>query len=247
MSTTDQTSPQTTPDSKETKPDDSTKRSNKRRKNQQYKKKLDVSSGPHPLQTPWTFWYCKKQSKSMNFETTLVSLGTCNTVEEFWSFYSRLKRPNEIPPNSNLHLFRGTTRPMWENFPQGGIWVLRMKKNCVLLPRMWEELLIACIGETFEEPDILGVVLSTRSKEDDLYLWNANQHLKYAIGEKLKSIMHLPTNCPMEYRTNKFNMERRLTVSGQKATDGENAEVEHPKEEKTENIGNSEKTGGAEH
>jgi len=99
---------------------------------------------------------------------------------------------------------------------------------------MWEELLIACIGETFEEPDILGVVLSTRSKEDDLYLWNANQHLKYAIGEKLKSIMHLPTNCPMEYRTNKFNMERRLTVSVQKATDGENAEVEHPKEEKTE-------------
>jgi len=132
---------------------------------------------------------------------------------------------------------------MWENFPQGGIWVLRMRKGCLLLPRMWEELLIACIGETFEEPDVLGVVLSTRSKEDALYLWNANQHLKYVIGEKLKQIMHLTTNCPMEYRSNRFNMERRLALSGQKPN-GENvAEVEHNPKEENIQTENAEKTG----
>jgi len=95
-------------------------------------------------------------------------------------------------------------------FPTGGNWVLRMRKNCVLLARMWEELLISCIGEAFEEPDVLGVVLSIRPKEDALYLWNANSQLKYGIGEKLKSIMQLPPNCPIEYRTNRFNMERSL-------------------------------------
>jgi len=108
---------------------------------------------------------------------------------------------------------------MWENFPNGGNWVLRMRKGCVLLDRMWEELLIACIGEAFEEPDVLGVVLSIRPKEDALYVWNANQQLKYNIGEKLKTIMHLAANCPMEYRTNRFNMERRL-VPGQKGVEG---------------------------
>jgi len=172
------------------------------------RKKLDASGGPHSLHTPWTFWYCKKPSKQGNFETALVSMGTCHSIEEFWGFYSRLKRPNELPPNSNLHLFRGSTRPMWENFPTGGHWVLHMKKNSVLLARMWEELLISCIGEAFEEPDVLGVVLSIRPKEDAFYLWNANHQLKYGIGEKLKHILQLPPNCPIEYRTNRFNLER---------------------------------------
>jgi len=177
------------------------------RKNVTYKKKQDIA--PHPLQSPWTFWYCKK-NKQPNFETTLVSLGTSNTVEEFFSLYSHLKRPHELYTNSNLHLFRGTTRPMWENFPNGGHWVLRLRKGCLLLSRMWEELLIACIGENFDEPDVLGVVITIRPKEDALYVWNANQQLKYTICEKLKSILHLPPSCPMEYRTNRYNMESRL-------------------------------------
>jgi len=176
---------------------------------QPHKKKLDIVGGPHILQTAWTFWYCKKTNKQqLNFETALVSLGTCHSIEEFWGHYSHIKRPHELPPNSNLHLFRGNTRPMWENFPTGGHWVLHMRKNSPLLDRMWEELLISCIGEAFEEPDVLGVVLSLRPKEDALYLWNANQQLKFNIGEKLKTIMQLPANCPIEYRTNRFNMER---------------------------------------
>jgi len=204
------------------------------RKNQQYKKNIDVSVGPHPLQTPWTFWYCKKQNKQSNFENTLVSLGTCTTVEEFWSYYSHLKRPHELTSNSNLHLFRGTTGPMWENFPTGGTWVLRMKKGCALLARMWEELLIACIGEAFEEPDVLGVVLSIRPKEDALYVWNANHHLKYFIGEKLKSIMHLTTNCPMEYRTNRFNMEMRVIPTVGKGAEEEESKTKQVISEKLE-------------
>eukprot|EP01124_Arcella_intermedia_P002797 TRINITY_DN1151_c0_g1_i1.p1 TRINITY_DN1151_c0_g1~~TRINITY_DN1151_c0_g1_i1.p1 ORF type:complete len:251 (-),score=40.63 TRINITY_DN1151_c0_g1_i1:153-905(-) len=178
------------------------------RKSVTFKKKQEIV-GPHPLQTPWTFWYCKKNKQS-NFETTLVSLGTCNTVEEFFTLYSRLRRPHELQSNSNLHLFRGNTRPMWENYPSGGQWALRLRKGCLLLSRMWEELLIACIGENFDEPDVLGVVISIRPKEDALFLWNANHHLKYTICEKLKSILHLPANCPMEYTTNRHNMERRL-------------------------------------
>jgi len=208
----------------------SSSHTSKYRKNQQNKKNNDdedVNIGPHFLQTPWTFWYCKKQNKQSNFETTLVSLGTCNTVEEFWRYYSHLKRPNELSSNSNLHLFRGAIVPMWENFPTGGTWVLRMKKGCALLARMWEELLIACIGEAFEEPDVLGVVLSIRPKEDALHVWNANHHLKYAIGEKLKSVMCLLSNCPMEYRTNRYNMEKRVVPPvGKGVENGEEHQAE---------------------
>jgi hypothetical protein len=117
---------------------------------------------------------------------------------------------------------------MWENFPTGGHWVLRMIKSSVLLARMWEELLISSIGEAFEEPDVLGVVLSIRPKEDTLYLWNANHQLKHSLGEKLKVIMQLPPNCPIEYRTNRFNMERTLISQKPEAEEHHNPPSDLP-------------------
>jgi len=126
------------------------------------------------------------------------------------------------------------------------------KKNGALLARMWEELLIACIGETFEEPDVLGVVLSIRPKEDALYIWNANQHLKYTIGEKLKAIVHLPANSPIEYRTNRYNIEKRLVPAIQKEDEVGEAEksgtnVEDKSEKKEEKTENQEETGLLDH
>lgn len=39
-------------------------------------------------------------------------------VEEFWSVYSHLKRPNDLPSSINYHLFREGIAPMWEVIAQ---------------------------------------------------------------------------------------------------------------------------------
>jgi len=179
------------------------------------KKTTSPSAGPHRLETPWSFWHCQKNKNNSAFESGLTRLGTCSTVEEFWGFYSHIKRPHELPNDTNIHLFRRTVSPMWEQFPNGGSWVVRLKKHSPLLARMWEELLIATIGEVFEEPDLVGVVLRIRKKEDSLVLWNKDQNLRYRIGEKLKQILVLPANCPgMEYQTNRSNMLLDQRYSG---------------------------------
>ena len=36
-------------------------------------------------------------------------------VEQFWSIYSHLKRPTELPSSINFHLFREGITPMWED------------------------------------------------------------------------------------------------------------------------------------
>jgi len=173
-----------------------------------FKTRVEIKGGP--LETAWSFWFCKRNKS--NFESGLQRLGTCHTVEEFWGFYVYLKRASELGKDCNLHLFRGATSPMWENFPNGGTWCLKLRKRCLLLNRMWEDLLIACIGELFEEPDVVGVALRVRAKEDCLYLWNKDVKLRYKLGEKLKQILQLPTNCPgMEYRFNKTAMENKTT------------------------------------
>ena len=55
--------------------------------------------------------------------------------------------------------------------------------------RMWENLLLAFIGEEFELPDVVGCVLSTRLKDDVLSVWNLTNRensARFRIGEKLK-------------------------------------------------------------
>jgi len=73
---------------------------------------------------------------------------------------------------------------------------------------MWDDLLIACIGEMFEDPDVVGVVLHVRIKEDTLFVWNRDSNQRNKIWEKLRQILQLPANCPgVEYKSHKANLE----------------------------------------
>ena len=77
----------------------------------------------HPLQTAWTFWYDKKESKKTStteFRDRLKKLATFDTVESFWNIYLHLKRPSVLEVNVNLYLFRDGPNivPMWEAFPR---------------------------------------------------------------------------------------------------------------------------------
>jgi hypothetical protein len=42
--------------------------------------------------------------------------------------------------------------------------------------------LFACIGEWFEEPDIVGIVLNIRHKRDSITLWNKDGALRHRVG-----------------------------------------------------------------
>ena len=44
-----------------------------------------------------------------------------------------------------------------------------------------------CIGELFEEPDVVGVALKIRAKEDSLFLWNKDVNLRYKLGYAVRS------------------------------------------------------------
>jgi len=175
-------------------------------------------SGKHLLESSWTFWYDKKQANkkpgNSNYEDNLVQLGSFNTLEEFWNLYTHLKRPTELSKECNYQMFRAGMKPMWESFPKGGCFIKKVRKADPSLNRMWEELLFATIGEAFEDPDVVGVVLSTRPKEDILSIWNMdhqNQGLRSKIGEKLKEIWELDPNTPIEYKNHSASMKDKNT------------------------------------
>lgn len=163
--------------------------------------------GEHELQSSWTLLYDKKLANKTGslkeFEDNLNRLGNFNTVEGFWRHYSHVKDPNEIPKDHNLFMFRDNLTPAWETFPNGGSWIIKVRKQNGLIARLWEELCFACVGELFEEPDVVGVMLSMRLREDILSIWNsdnARPDVKFRIGEKLKEILNLDESTQVEYK-----------------------------------------------
>jgi|Transcript_78680 translation initiation factor 4E len=177
-----------------------------------------------PLETAWTFWYDKKTSdkkESDQYMEGLKQLGSFNTVEGFYRHYTWLMRPTELPRDHNILLFRRGYKPMWEEFPEGGCWIIRIKRKVAqnYVNRMWENLLIACIGEAFEMPDVVGCVLSTRLKDDVLSVWNLsnrNTEARFRIGEKLKEVLDLDMNALIQYKDHMQSLQDYSTFRNAK-------------------------------
>lgn len=72
--------------------------------------KLEREERDHPLQSAWSFWYDKKQSKRKDspseFREQLQKVASFDSVEGFWKIYCYLKRPSALDINVNLYLFR---------------------------------------------------------------------------------------------------------------------------------------------
>lgn len=197
-------------------------------------KEGDFPEGEHPLETPWTLWFDKKHHAKNSKETTpapknaenveqttnylggLSQLGTFNTVEGFYRHYAYLTKPSEFPRDHNILCFRKGFKPAWEEFPDGGCWIIRIKRKTGqnYVNRMWESLIIAVVGEMFGIPDVVGCVLSTRQKDDVLSIWNksnANPQTRFKIGEKLKEILDLENQALIQYKEHASSMKDQST------------------------------------
>lgn len=75
-------------------------------------------------------------------------------------------------------------------------------------------MVIAVIGECFEEPDVVGISVSIRKQEDLISVWNAdnrNEEIRFHIGEKIKEILELEPSTIIEYKHHAESMRDRST------------------------------------
>ncbi|RIA82082.1 translation initiation factor eIF 4e-like domain-containing protein [Glomus cerebriforme] len=161
----------------------------------------------HPLHFTWVFWFMHRSpgSKILNYESSMKKIAAFSSIEDFWAVYSHLRRPHELPNISDYHLFKQGVRPVWEDDTNisGGKWIVRLKKG--LASRYWESLVMAVIGDQFDVgTEICGAVLSIRSSEDILSLWNQSAHegrINLKIRDTMKRVLNLPSDTIMEYKT----------------------------------------------
>ena len=108
-------------------------------------------------------------------------------------------------------MFRKGRRPMWEDFMEGGTWIIHFKRrDWQILNKKWESLLLACIGEEFEDSNVIGVVLSLRERRNLLEIWlkDRKESEKIRIGEKLRLVLDMdPENLTFFFKEHSKSLE----------------------------------------
>ncbi|KAI9047310.1 hypothetical protein LZ554_008757 [Drepanopeziza brunnea f. sp. 'monogermtubi'] len=172
----------------------------------------------HNLRHSWALWFRPPISKSngfVDYEKTLHPVAQFDTMEEFFTLYSHLKRPSTLPLVSDYHIFKKGIRPVWEDEEnkKGGKWIVRLKKG--VADRYWEDLLFALIGDQFAEAseEVCGAVLSVRNGEDILSIWARNDGGRVLrIRETMKRILSFPPDTKVEWKSHDSSIQQRTAI-----------------------------------
>ena len=141
-----------------------------------------------PLNSTWTFWYASRKEKDHHipYSERLTKLAEFDNMQDFFKYYVYLKPVNEIERNVDIGLFKQGYQPLWESCPNSGCWLLRFKRTADLkeINLKWEKVVFSLISEQFDEPNMLGAVLSIRGRETIIEIW-----FNYFKYEKIKNMI----------------------------------------------------------
>nr|XP_019048480.1 hypothetical protein I302_02252 [Kwoniella bestiolae CBS 10118]OCF27410.1 hypothetical protein I302_02252 [Kwoniella bestiolae CBS 10118] len=131
------------------------------------------ASGRHPLRQDWSISYVHRPpGAKVEYEKEIRKVATFGSIESFLHLYSHITPPNELPPVTDILVFVSRIgRPgVWEEMRDGGKFTIRLVHP--ITPLLFENLLLALIGDQFDETDnVVGCVLSVRQAEDILSVW----------------------------------------------------------------------------
>ncbi|XP_030385908.1 eukaryotic translation initiation factor 4E1 [Scaptodrosophila lebanonensis] len=153
----------------------------------------------HPLEHVWTLWYLEND-RTKHWKDMLNEITQIDSVETFWSLYYTIKTPSELKIGCDYSMFKQGIKPMWEDDAniKGGRWLITVKNSKVVLDRLWLDILLMMVGETFEHASgICGAVVNIRAKSNKISVWTAdgsNENEILEIGHKLKMLLHLQSH-----------------------------------------------------
>merc|ERR1712098_922991 len=137
-----------------------------------------------------------KAPQQQNIKLISRKFYTVATVQGFWSVFNHIPCFSQLPSGSYYHLMREERPPLWEDphIMNGGTWRMKCRKGDTV--RVWKELLLASIGEQFEDSlakgdDICGLSVSPRDRDDIIQIWNydANLAVKGQVTAKVHSLV----------------------------------------------------------
>ncbi|ESR62840.1 hypothetical protein WN944_012449 [Citrus x changshan-huyou] len=154
-----------------------------------------VMQQPHPLEHSWTFWFDNPfaKSKQATWGSSMRSIYTFSSVEEFWSLYNNIHHPSKLAVGADFYCFKNKIEPKWEDpvCANGGKWTVIFPKG--KSDTSWLYTLLAMIGEQFDHGDeICGAVVNVRARQEKISLWTknaSNEAAQMSIGKQWKELL----------------------------------------------------------
>ena len=159
------------------------------------------------LSRAFSFWFSYAPNKTKlrreDYESEIKMLGSFSTVEDFWSYYQHMIRPDKLPVGCKFALFQEGIKPVWEDKENqgGGSFILRVKKNYA--NKFWEDLLISYIGEQCDENDDICVLnLGVKANEINISIWTRalDEESREIIDEWIRKTLGFNDKIEIEYR-----------------------------------------------
>lgn len=158
------------------------------------------------LSRTFTFFFSYTANKAKlkeNYENEIKQLGSFNTVEDFWSYYQHMVRPDKLPVGCRFALFQEGIKPVWEDKENhnGGGFYLRIKRNYA--NKFWEDLLLGFIGEQCSEnDDICGLNLNIKQHEINISIWtkSLSPNAKKNIEDWIRKSLDLNDKIELDYK-----------------------------------------------
>lgn len=77
-----------------------------------------------PSPYSWLFWFVNRQpglkvASQTAYEDSIKKVGGFASIESFWTIFTHLQPPSQLPPVTDILLFSSAVRPLWEEVPRG--------------------------------------------------------------------------------------------------------------------------------
>ena len=174
------------------------------------------TSSKTKLGNKFAFWFriseevLKNQlpNKSLDtneYESQVKKIAEFDTIEDFWSIYQHLQKPDNCKQGIEFQLFKEPIKPMWEDEynKNGGKLTLKLNKQYTTI--IWEEIILAIIGGVLpkEINDIInGVVFSSKKEFNTIQLWFKiyNKTSNTELEKCIRDLIQIPEEVPLELK-----------------------------------------------
>ena len=171
---------------------------------------------------------------STEYENQVKKIGEFDTIEDFWSLYQHIKKPDNCKQGIEIQLFKDPIRPMWEDEynKKGGKLSLKLNKGYTTI--IWEELILGIIGNILPKEineGINGIVFSSKKESNILQIWFKDYNKKYTgeLEQCIRDLIQIPNEVPLDIKKFFYDDEFK---KGNNEKNNQNNNYENKKYEK---------------
>lgn len=168
------------------------------------------------IEQKFAFWYrisdesllLQPKSQPLNqneYENQVKKIAEFDTIEDFWSIFQHLRKPDSCKPGIEFQMFKDKIKPMWEDEfnKQGGKISIKLRKDFTTI--IWEEMIFALIGGVLPKvvkDEINGIVVSSRKECNVLQIWFKNYTLSVTaeIQQCIRDLLQIPDEVELEVK-----------------------------------------------